>query len=1012
MGEETIRRLGTPLRSGSPVNSQKRALRSGVLAVTLLLAATAFLFGSSLTNFTTITGTDFAFFGVGGMRGQGTGAIVVSGISGTVTAAYLYWMGPGNDSFDTNASVVFNGTSVTGVNIGTSDDNCWDLQNSQAYRATVTGLVPGNGTYALGNFRKTGPPLAEVNGVSLVIFYDDGVASNNRDYVIFNGNDSNISNPFDANGWNAMLSGIRYTSGPASMHAIVSDGQIFPDGEFRINGVAILPRGGSNWQGNTLPDQGTASSTGGGLWDHRTFDVTSLLAPGSNTLTVQPTPDDDDCLGLIALIFDLPSGAAPPPPPGPGVGGQTFNEFRICSAGGPIQIASGPDGALWFTESTGNRIGRITTNGDVSEFPIPTANSQPEGIATGPDGALWFTESLGNKIGRITTAGVITEFPLPTGGSSPLGIAPGADDALWFTESLGNKIGRITTAGVITEFPLPAGGSSPSGITAGPDGALWFTESGGHRIGRITTAGVITEFPLPGGSGTPFGIASGSDGAVWFAESGDNQIGRITTSGVISEFAIPASASDPKGITAGSDGNLWFTENAGHKVGRITTAGAITEFRIPTPGSSPHGIAAGSDGALWFAELGTNRIGRITTSGASGNRLIGTRFPLLADTSQSGDPGTEDTAIWIRRAGNIFSFLGPWEDCAPPNVGVFTGSNPDASGRLQTYTRFRPPQTHEVTLGGFTSSGVLKLGGFTGGPRPTTASMQSTGPAGNRSASIGLFDLNGDGIAEGIQGTNLAGLNFMISLVYSDVTGDGRADYVSLPWAQTSVLGVKPLPGTASSPQVWVPLADTTGDGIPDAVAVDLDGDGAADPDAFLGPIVGPNPVTGTPNSFHTLTPCRVIDTRQASGPFGGPALASNVARTFAVLGQCGIAANAKAISANLTVTEPTSQGHLTLFPAGAPVPLASSMNYLAGQTRANNAILLLGESGDFTALCAQVSGTTHFILDVNGYFAGDSGLLGAKAQAGRGFDWFLIVLTAVLCPAAWRSLKKTRLGA
>jgi streptogramin lyase len=49
-----------------------------------------------------------------------------------------------------------------------------------------------------------------------------------------------------------------------------------------------------------------------------------------------------------------------------------------------------------------------------SQFPIATPNSVPQGITMGPDGALWFTEALGNKIGRITTAGVITEYTIPS----------------------------------------------------------------------------------------------------------------------------------------------------------------------------------------------------------------------------------------------------------------------------------------------------------------------------------------------------------------------------------------------------------------------------------------------------------------------------------------------------------------------------------------------------------------------------------------------------------------------
>jgi streptogramin lyase len=55
----------------------------------------------------------------------------------------------------------------------------------------------------------------------------------------------------------------------------------------------------------------------------------------------------------------------------------------------------------------------------------PTAGSNPAGITTGPDGALWFTEFGANQIGRITTAGVITEFPIPTAGSEPQGITTG-----------------------------------------------------------------------------------------------------------------------------------------------------------------------------------------------------------------------------------------------------------------------------------------------------------------------------------------------------------------------------------------------------------------------------------------------------------------------------------------------------------------------------------------------------------------------------------------------------------
>jgi streptogramin lyase len=262
---------------------------------------------------------------------------------------------------------------------------------------------------------------------------------------------------------------------------------------------------------------------------------------------------------------------------------QSITEYSIpTTASGPNGIAAGPDGALWFTESNANKIGRITTSGTITEFGIPTPSSGPFYIAAGPDGALWFSENSGNKIGRITTSGTITEFGIPTSASEPAGIAAGPDGALWFTEGFqyvssmnpgitagGNKIGRIATSGAITEFPVPTASSNPVGIAAGPDGALWFAENGSFhiqrgtvpgKIGRITTAGVVTEYPLPPQAGPvagPIGIAAGPDGALWFGAASAtgnvllSSIDRITTSGMVTPYSVVGL---PEDIAAGAEG--------------------------------------------------------------------------------------------------------------------------------------------------------------------------------------------------------------------------------------------------------------------------------------------------------------------------------------------------------------------------------------------------------------------------------------------------------------------------
>ena len=120
---------------------------------------------------------------------------------------------------------------------------------------------------------------------------------------------------------------------------------------------------------------------------------------------------------------------------------------------------------------------------------------------------------------------------------------------------------------------------------------------------------------------------------------------------------------------------------------------------------------------------------------------------------------------------------------------------------------------------------------------------------------------------------------------------------------------------------------------------------------------------------FYSVTPCRLVDTRNPAGPFAGPPLAAAADRAFTAAGQCGIPATAKAVSLNVTVTQPTASGDLRLYPGAGPLPASSAINYRAGQTRANNTVAALGSAGDFVLRCDQPGGTVQVIVDVNGYF-------------------------------------------
>jgi hypothetical protein len=130
------------------------------------------------------------------------------------------------------------------------------------------------------------------------------------------------------------------------------------------------------------------------------------------------------------------------------------------------------------------------------------------------------------------------------------------------------------------------------------------------------------------------------------------------------------------------------------------------------------------------------------------------------------------------------------------------------------------------------------------------------------------------------------------------------------------------------------------------------------------------NVLINIPNlSFFTVNPCRVFDTREVSGPTGGAPLTCGTDQSFTIVGgTCGVPASAKAVSLNVTATASTAQGNVRLFASGAPAPLVSSLNYLAGATRANNAVAPLSAGGQISVLCGP-SGTTHVIVDINGYF-------------------------------------------
>lgn len=126
--------------------------------------------------------------------------------------------------------------------------------------------------------------------------------------------------------------------------------------------------------------------------------------------------------------------------------------------------------------------------------------------------------------------------------------------------------------------------------------------------------------------------------------------------------------------------------------------------------------------------------------------------------------------------------------------------------------------------------------------------------------------------------------------------------------------------------------------------------------------------VPAAPSNLHAITPCRVIDTRNAAGPLGGPALEAGTTRSFALGGACGVPTDATAVSLNVTVADATGQGSLTIYPGTGPAPGTNSMSFVIGKNRANHLTIgLVG--GVLSVIDYQTSGSVNLIVDVSGYY-------------------------------------------
>ncbi len=501
--------------------------------------------------------------------------------------------------------------------------------------------------------------------------------------------------------------------------------------------------------------------------------------------------------------------------------------------------------------------------------------------------------------------------------------------------------------------------SFPRGVAVDAQGNLYIADTGNSSIRKVT-AGVITTVAGNGAAGFagdsglavnaqlsyPAALAIDSSGNIYIADTWNYRIREISTDGKIQTIAgngsygpfgdggpaTSASLGAIESLALDAAGNLYLSDAYDHVVrkvagGTISTVvgGGFGPAEDGGPAETaalmfPKGVAVDWQGNLFISDSLNYRVREVTPNG-----VIGT----AAGTGTQGYAG--DGSLAKSAQLNAPSGL------AVDPAGDLTISD-QLNYRVRTVTATPPPANLFVAVAPCRVVDTRNASGEFGGPTL----------AGGTARSFPVPESN-CGIPPSAQA-------FSLNIT---VVPAGPLSYLTVwPTGQTQpfVSTLNSMDGQVVANAAIVP-AGTDGaisvyvTGRTDVV-VDIDGYFTAD---------------GSGSPFYALTPCRVADTRNPAGPFGGPSLAGGANRSFPFPSSaCSIPATAQAYSLNATVVPQGSLGYLTLWPAGETQPFVSTLNSPEGQVVANAALVPAGTLG---AVSAFATDRTGLILDVNGYF-------------------------------------------
>jgi uncharacterized repeat protein (TIGR03803 family) len=572
-----------------------------------------------------------------------------------------------------------------------------------------------------------------------------------------------------------------------------------------------------------------------------------------------------------------------------------------------------------------------------------------ESLVPDPDGNLYGTTNgagahNGGIVFKMTPSGTLTVLYSFCGGSNcsdgnqpDTGLTLGSDGNFYGVTTAGGASGdgtvfRITPSGDFTLLHTFTGsdGADPQGaLVLASDGNFYgtTTSGGSHDFGtvfRITPGGTFTTIynfcslgSCADGSGPFGGLVQGADGYLYGTTTGGGAhflygtVFKIGLNGVLAtlhSFAASDGSSPNAKLLQASDGNFYGTTTSGGNT-QACTFGCGTIFRITAGGSftSLHSFD-GADGSF-----------------------------VTAGLIQASD-------------GNFYGVAGR----GGSSCGCGTIFKITAGGTLTVLHYFA----------GFPTEGSLPVGGLleagNGNFYGTTESGGSTGDG-------SVFSLTG----------------FTATVVTSTPNPSEVGQLVTLT-ATVSPSGPPTPTGTVSFTSNGTAISGCTALSLSSSMAICMTSALAVGTDAIVGMYSGDSNYMGSSGmlsqivnpvpsavQFVPLTPCRVVDTRNPNGTFGGPVITGNSSRSFPLSesdNPCGIPPDAIAYSLNVTVVPQHTLGYLTIWPSGEGQPTVSTLNSPDGRIKANAAIVPAGTPSG--SVSVYVTDTSNVILDIDGYFA------------------------------------------